>query len=99
MKSKQLLISSLENSLTPPILSEQINTDLRIQILGKYFKVDGKTPKMKYISSIRKDFENQDLDLVFAVFDVLRKEEMILVNGNNSYISKLGISYYHKNNI
>ena len=54
---------------------------------------------MKYISSIRKDFENQDLDLVFAVFDVLRKEEMILVNGNNSYISKLGISYYHKNNI
>lgn len=92
-------ISSLENSLTPPILSEQINTDLRIQILGKYFKVDGKTPKMKYISSIRKDFENQDLDLVFAVFDVLRKEEMILVNGNNSYISKLGISYYHKNNI
>ena len=71
--------------------------DLKLQILSKYFKVDGKTPKMRYISSIRKEFENQNLDTVFATFYLLKKQGMLLVDGNNSHISKTGINYYHKN--
>lgn len=70
---------------------------LELQILAKYFKVDGRTPKMRYISSLRKEFEGQDLDAVFAVFNMLKKKGMILTQGNNSYISKAGINYYHKN--
>lgn len=73
------------------------NVDLELQILGKYFKVDGKTPKMRYVSSIRKEFEKDDLDAVFAVFYLLKKKGMLLVDGNNSHISKIGINYYHKN--
>lgn len=73
------------------------NVDLELQILCKYFKVDGKTPKMRYVSSIRKEFEKDDLDAVFAVFYLLKKKGMLLVDGNNSHISKIGINYYHKN--
>ena len=74
---------------------EDIN--LELQILGKYFKVDGKTPQMRYISSIRKEFEKNDLDVVFATFYLLKKKGMLSIDGNNSYISKMGINYYHKN--
>ena len=89
-------ISVLE-TIPNPILNQQENVDLEMEILGKYFKVNGKSPKMKCISTLRKDFEGQDLDVVFAVFDNLKKKGMILIDGNNSHISKLGISYYHKN--
>lgn len=83
---------------TQPILFETPeNIDLEIEILSKYFKVDGKTPKMRYISSLRKDFDGYDLDIVFASFNILKKKEMIYIDGNNSYISKVGINYYHKN--
>ncbi len=73
------------------------NKDLEMEILSKYFKVDGKTPKMRYISSIRKEFETQNLEVVFTTFHLLKKNGMLLVDGNNSHISKKGISYYHKN--
>lgn len=66
-------------------------------ILGKYFKVDNKSPKMRYISTIRKEFEGNNLDKVFAVFENLKKRGYILIDGNNSYISRNGINYYHKN--
>ena len=59
--------------------------------------MDGKTPKMRYISSLRKDFDGYDLDIVFASFNILKKKGMIYIDGNNSYISKVGINYYHKN--
>lgn len=89
-------ITSIENKI---VISNDDTEDisLELQILGKYFKVDGKTPKMRYISWIRKEFEDQDLDNVFAVFNLLKKDGRILVDGNNSHISKLGINYYHKN--
>lgn len=88
-------INSLELT-SMSILQQEENIDLEIEILGKYFKVDGKSPKMKYISALRKDFEEQDLNVVFATFEILKKKGMILIDGNNSHISKLGISYYHK---
>ena len=88
-------IASLE-IVSTSILQQEENIDLEIEILGKYFKVDGKSPKMKYISALRKDFEEQDLNVVFATFEILKKKGMILIDGNNSHISKLGISYYHK---
>ena len=87
-------LSNIEEITIP----EDTKASLSIQILGRYFKVDGKTPKMKYISSIRRDFENENLDEVFEVFHTLRKQGYILIGGNNSYISKKGITFFHKNN-
>lgn len=89
-------IASIENRKN--ICENEIeDVDLELQILSKYFKVDGKTPKMRYISSIRKEFETQDLDVVFATFYLLKKRGMLFIDGNNSHISKIGINYYHKN--
>ena len=87
-------LSNIEDIIIP----DETKESLSIQILGKYFKVDGKTPKMKYVSSIRRDFENENLDEVFEIFHSLKKQGYILIGGNNSYISKKGIAYYHKNN-
>lgn len=89
-------IASIENN---KIISDHEIEDvnLELQILSKYFKVDGKTTKMRYISSIRKEFETQNLDVVFATFYSLKKRGMLLIDGNNSHISRTGIGYYHKN--
>jgi len=90
-------ISSLIKKILPPSALQQEDINLEIEILGKYFKVDGRSPKMKYISVLRKEFGERDLDVIFATFELLKKKGMILIDGNNSYISKLGIAYYHKN--
>ena len=88
-------ISDFENSDVKSIECEtQRNFDL--EILSKYFKVDGRSPKMKYISSLRKEFEKDNLDEVFHVFDTLKKRGYIECYGNNSFIKQEGISYYHK---
>lgn len=75
--------------------SEDLN--LEMEILGKYFKVDGRTPKMRYITMLKKEFEEWDLDAVFSTFYALKKKGLILIDGNNSHISREGISYYHNN--
>ena len=69
---------------------------LEIQILGKYFKVDGRSTKMKYISYLKGEFSNDKIEEVFSVFHALRKKNFIQVKGNNSFITQLGINYYHK---
>ena len=90
-------ISSLVKVTTSSVLQKQEDIDLEIEILSKYFKVDGKSPKMRYISTLRKEFGEKNLDVVFATFELLKKKGMILIDGNNSHISKSGIAYYHKN--
>lgn len=88
-------ISSIEND--KKLFNTEIkNVNIELQILSKYFKVDGKTPKMRYISSIRKEFKTQNLDVVFATFNSLKKRGLLLIDGNNSHISRTGILYYHK---
>ena len=81
------------------IIEQNENENYEIQLLSKFFKVDGKTPKMRHISSIRKEYEAYEMEAAFATFDSLKKRGMLKVDGNNSYISKSGISYYQKNRI
>ena len=90
-------ISSLIEVTPSSVLQKQEDINIEIEILGKFFKVDGKSPKMRYISALKKEFGEQDLDVVFATFDLLKKKGMILIDGNNSHISRSGIAYYHKN--
>lgn len=70
--------------------------DYDIIILSKYFKVDGKTPKMVYISRLRDEFSSEEQNIVFVIFDKLKSKNFIKTQGNNSYITSTGINYYHK---
>lgn len=90
-----LFISDFENS-DKESMEIEIQRNFELEILSKYFKVDGRSPKMKYISSLRKEFEKDNLDEVFHVFDTLKKRGYIECYGNNSFIKQEGISYYHK---
>lgn len=69
---------------------------MEVQILAKYFKVDGRSTKMKYVSYIRGEFPEERADEMSAVFENLRKQKYIQVSGNNSFITQAGINYYHK---
>lgn len=83
--------------LTPVTVSQEDKVPLEIQILAKYFKVDGRTTKMKYVSYVRSGFPEDRMDEVSAVFESLRKQKYLQVYGNNSFITQAGINYYHKN--
>lgn len=69
---------------------------MEIQILSKYFKVDGRRPKMKYVSQLRSEFADDQMNDLSNAFESLRKQKYIQVSGNNSFITPAGISFYHK---
>ena len=69
---------------------------MEIQILSKYFKVDGRRPKMKYVSQLRGEFGDDRADGMSTVLESLRKQKYIQISGNNSFITQAGINYYHK---
>ena len=83
-------------NITPVTVAAEDRVPLEIQILGKYFKVDGRTTKMKYVSYIRGEFPEDRADEVSNVFESLRKNKYIQVYGNNSFITQSGINHYHK---
>lgn len=65
-------------------------------ILSKYFRVDGKTPRMKLISLIKEEIPEQEREYAFEIFYKLKKAGYIRTNGNNSHISQEGIIFYNK---
>lgn len=92
---KSSFIVDFENTVEMPIL-EEAQKNWEMEILSRYFKVDGRSTKMKYISKLKKEFEGENIDEVFRVFDSLRKRGFIECYGNNSFIKQDGITYYHK---
>lgn len=92
---KSSFIVDFENTDEMPIL-EETQKNWEMEILSRYFKVDGRSTKMKYISKLKKEFEDENIDEVFRVFDSLRKRGFIECYGNNSFIKQYGITYYHK---
>lgn len=81
---------------TPVCVSTEDQVPLEIQILSKYFKVDGRRPKMKYVSQLRGEFGDDCADEMSTVLESLRKHKYIQISGNNSFITPAGINYYHK---
>lgn len=81
---------------TPVTVAKADQVPLEIKILSKYFKVDGRRPKMKYVSQLRGEFGDDKVDAMSTVFESLRKQKYIQVSGNNSFITQAGINYYHK---
>ena len=81
---------------TPVSVSATDQVPLEIKILSKYFKVDGRRPKMKYVSQLRSEFGDDCADEMSTVLESLRKHKYIQVSGNNSFITQAGINYYHK---
>lgn len=92
---KSSFIVDFENTDEMPIL-EETQKNWEMEILSRYFKVDGRSTKMKYISKLKKEFEDENIDEVFRVFDSLRKRGFIECYGNNSFIKQDGITYYLK---
>lgn len=84
------------NVAKPSLAETQESETLEMRILQKYFKVDGRRPKMKYVSQLRSEFPDEQVDKVSAVLELLRKQKYIQVSGNNSFITQAGINYYHK---
>lgn len=70
--------------------------DYEILILRQYFKVDGKSTRMKFISAIKASFDEVAAEEAFSVFHKLKKAGYIQVDGNNSYITQEGINYFRK---
>lgn len=60
-------------------------------ILAKYFQVDNRSRRMRMISKIREEYESK----VFKKhFNTLVKNKYIFINGDKSFITDLGVSYY-----
>ena len=48
-------------------ISEAEQQEAEMQILNKYFKVDGKSTKMRYISYLKSEFDTTKIDEMFQV--------------------------------
>lgn len=90
-------ITALENRPLNLVIEDSAKQHHEYEILHLYFKVDGKTPKMRYVSKIKDEFKPEEQEAVWGVFEHLRKDGLLIVNGNTSFISQQGISYYNKN--
>ena len=60
-------------------------------ILAKYFQVDNRSRRMRMISKIREEY---DFKVFKRHFGALVKNKYILINGDKSFITDLGVSYY-----
>ena len=76
--------------------NEESPKDYQQIILSKFFRVDGKTPRMKLISTLKDEISEYDREKAFEIFHKLKKEGYIRTNGNNSHISPEGIIFYNK---
>lgn len=90
----------LDDLLSPRELNEEEGrkkiTDL--DILEKYFKSDKKRPKHRPLSQIRGEFtDEEDLKQVNRIIDKLKSSGFLTFNGDMSFITKDGISYFHDN--
>ena len=60
-------------------------------ILAKYFQVDNRSRRMRMISKIREEY---DFKVFKKHFSALVKNKYILINGDKSFITDSGVSYY-----
>ena len=78
-------------------LGEQHDTSERIDhlilILGYFFKVDKKTRKMSLISRLRQEVNIDDKSLRKSL-NYLQANKMIIINGDKSFITDDGVSFY-----
>lgn len=91
--SDDAFIDKFENCLNDEEQQAE-SVSLELQILGLYFKVDHRTPRMRMISKIRDNFTNQK---VFRrAFENLKNLGYILTNGDKSFLSPKGIEYFNQ---
>ena len=60
-------------------------------ILAKYFQVVYRSRNMRMISNIREEY---DFKVFKKHFGALVKNKYIIINGDKSFITDLGVSYY-----
>ena len=86
-----------EEELASGEVQEEINDErtLTISLLAHYFQVDGKTRKMQMISKLKLDYN--DNKSFKRIFSRLENKKFIMVNGDKTFITNVGIQYYFDN--
>lgn len=70
----------------------EYKVDAVVELLGKYFQVDGKTPRMRMVSKLREGYDAREFKRVFSF---MIKCNYIVTNGDKTFIQQAGIEYYH----
>jgi hypothetical protein len=77
------------------IVNENINIEK--EILGLYFKIGSLIPRYRQLSQIKNELSELDHKAVSRSLHRLEKEGMIQLNGDLSFLTRQGISYYNDN--
>ena len=74
----------------------ELNKDLKIQLLERYFKADRQTTRVVRISSLKKEYDERTL---VKCISLLESQNLIKVYGDKSYINANGINFLkaHRN--
>ena len=93
--NKTRMVSIIEASLKQDTqIHQDVQIDIQRNILESYFKVDGKTPRMKMVSKLRESFPIASKQFN-KEFEELVKKGYLIYSGDKSFISTEGIQYYN----
>ncbi len=76
------------------VIDNKSDTELLLDLLKLYFHVDGYSPRMRKISRIKDSFEQ---DVFKRIFSIAEAKNYIYYNGDRSFITKEGRTYYNEN--
>jgi hypothetical protein len=71
------------------------NVNVEKEILDLYFKIGSLKPRHRQLSQIKNELSAHDHKRVSRALHKLEKEEMIQLNGDLSFLTRQGISYYN----
>lgn len=73
------------------------NVNLEKEILDLYFKIGSLKPRYRQLSQIKNELSELDYKAVSRSLHKLEKEGLIQLNGDLSFLTRQGISYYNDN--
>lgn len=88
--------NEVEASTDIEIIDNQNNNEdaYLIKMLSQYFQVDDRTRKMKMISKLKLDFD--DNKSFKRIFSKLVSNKYILTNGDKTHITNAGVEFYNR---
>lgn len=73
------------------------NVNIEKEILDLYFKIGSLKPRHRQLSQIKNELSGYDYKTVSRSLHKLQKEGLIQLNGDLSFLTRQGISYYNDN--
>lgn len=72
-----------------------VDINLEKEILSLYFKKGGLIPRHRQLSHVKSELENFSSKLISDVLHKLKKDDILVINGDLSFLSRNGISYFN----